>query len=185
MKKTIWLAAGITGMLLGNPSTAVQAAVHPQLSIVIDSRPNFITLRNRGLSVSLGSPYDIIFYGQRYYINQNGTWYRSSSYRGPWSYIRSSNLPYQIRRYSIDDIRRFRDTENRRREYSQRRTLRQQQTDENNRRVLEQKRSDENTQRTLDQQRSDENNRRILEQQRSDENNRRMLQQQRNDQQRN
>lgn len=185
MKKTIWLAAGITGMLLGNPSSEVKAAGSPQFSIVIDSRPNFISLRNRGLSVSLGSPYDIIYYGGRYYVNQNGSWFRASSYRGPWSYIRSSSLPYQIRRYSINDIRRYRDTENRRRENSQRRTLQQNRTDDNNQRILDQRRSDENAQRTLDQQRSDENNRRILEQQRSDENARRTLQQQRNDQNRN
>jgi hypothetical protein len=188
MKKTIWLAAGVAGMLLGSPATDVQGAVNVQIqarnghSFVLESRPNFMMLPDQGFSVAVGSPYDIVFYDNRYYINQNGSWYRSSSYRGPWSYIKTKHLPSRIRRHRVEQIRSFRDTEYRRND--QRNNLEQQRRDENNRRTLEQQRSDENNRRTLEQQRSDENNRRILEQQRTDENNRRMLEQQRSDQNR-
>jgi len=200
MKKTIWLAAGITGMLLGNPAADAKAAVNVSIgtshrpSFVISSRPNFVNLPDQGFSVSVGSPYDIIEYGNMYYINQNGLWYRSSDYRGPWINIRSNKLPSRIRRHRMDDIRRYRDTEYRRHENrnieqqrndeSNRRNLEQQRSDESNRRNLEQQRSDESNRRNLEQQRSDEDNKRKLEQQRSDENNRRRLEQQRSDQNR-
>jgi hypothetical protein len=139
-------------------------------------------LPDQGFSVAVGSPYDIVFYDNRYYLNQNGSWYRSSSYRGPWDYIKTSHLPSRIRRHHVEQIRSFRDTEYRRHDQSN--NLEQRRSDENNRRTLEQQRSDENNRRVLEQQRSDENNRRTLEQQRSDENNRRVLEQQRSDQNR-
>ncbi|NTV16913.1 MAG: BcpO-related WXXGXW repeat protein [Chlorobiaceae bacterium] len=188
MKKSIWLAAGVAGMLLGNPATEAKGAVSVLInardghSFVLESRPSFIMLPEKGFSVAVGSPYDIVFYDNRYYLNQNGSWYRSSNYRGPWTFIKAKHLPSRIRRHRLDEIRSFRDTEYRR--HDQRNNLEQQRRDENNRRVLEQQRSDENNRRTLEQQRSDENNRRVLEQQRSDENNRRTLEQQRNDQNR-
>jgi hypothetical protein len=188
MKKTIWLAAGVAGMLLGTPAIEARGAVNVQIralndhSFVIDSRPSFINLPERGFSVAVGTPYDIVYYDHRYYINQKGSWYRSSSYRGPWKVIREKNLPGKIRRHRLEDIKRYRDTEYSK--ISNRRTLEQQRSDENNRRVLEQQRSDENNRRVLEQQRSDENNRRVLEQQRSDENNRRVLEQQRHDENR-
>jgi hypothetical protein len=187
MKKTIWIAAGITGMLLGNPAGDAKAALNVRIgsrpSFVIDRRPDFVELRDYGFSVSVGSPYDIVYYGNMYYLNQNGLWYRSSDYRGPWMSVRLNQLPSKIRKHRMDDIRRFRDTEYRNNE--DRRRLDQQRTDENNRRNLEQQRSDENNKRKLDQQRSDENNKRKLDQQRTDENNRRLLEQQRSDENRN
>jgi hypothetical protein len=188
MKKSIWLAAGVAVMLFGSPVTDVQGAVNLQIhsrngnSFVLESRPSFVMLPEQGFSVAVGSPYDIVFYGNRYYINQNGSWYRSSSYRGPWSFIKTKHLPSRIRRHRLEEIRGFRDTEYRKND--NRRALEQQRGDENNRRVLEQQRGDENNRRILEQQRGDENNRRILEQQRSDENNRRTLEQQRSDQNR-
>lgn len=75
MKKTIWLVLGVAGMLPGNPATDVQAEVNVQVStrnrpsFVIDRRPSFINLRTQGFSVFVGSPYDIIYYGNRYYIS--------------------------------------------------------------------------------------------------------------------
>ncbi len=140
MKKSIWLAAGVAGMLLGNPATDAQGAVSVQIqardghSFVLESRPSFIMLPEQGFSVAVGSPYDIVFYDNRYYINQNGSWYRSSSYRGPWSFIKTKHLPSRIRRHRLDEIRSFRDTEYRR--HDQRNNLEQQRSDENNRRTL-------------------------------------------------
>ena len=184
MNKKIWLAAGITGMLLGNsPANAVELCMSPgprdRVSFVISSQPNFVNLPDQGFSVSIGSPYDIITYDNWYYINQNGYWYRASDYRGPWGRVNDNGIPERIRRYRMEDIRRYRDTEYRRNE--SRTNLEQQRRDENNRRNLEQQRGDENNRRNLEQQRSDENNRRKLEQQRGDEINRRNLEQQRRD----
>lgn len=117
MKKNIWLAAGIAAMLLGAPSANAGAEVNINIggsrppSFVINTRPDFVLLPGFGFSVSVGSPYDIVYYGNRYYLCQDGVWYRSSQYRGPWVVVRDGNMPYRIRRHRWDDIRSRRDVE--------------------------------------------------------------------------
>ena len=121
MKKNIWLAAGIAGMLLGNTLFNPQSllAMSPGrgggTSIVISSRPSFIDLPDQGFSISIGSPYDIINYDNGYYIYQKNSWYRSSDYRGPWMVIREKNVPDKIRHHRWEDIRRYRDIESQKR----------------------------------------------------------------------
>jgi uncharacterized membrane protein len=141
MKNHIWLSAVIAGMLLGIPTVNASAAVRVsstgnRATFVINSAPSFIYLRTQGFSISVGSPYDIIYYGNRYYLNHNGRWYRSYSYRGPWFLIGSSGIPSRIRRHRLTDLRRYRDIEYRR---SDSRNNRYQRNDDNRRRVLEQK----------------------------------------------
>ncbi|MEI6692466.1 MAG: hypothetical protein WCL43_07055 [Chlorobium sp.] len=127
MKKSIWLIAGITGIFLGNPLTEAQAEVGIRIGdvrvgvgerdrphFVIDTRPRFIYLPDQGFSVSHGGPYDIIYYGDFYYLYSDGGWYRSSHYRGPWAFVREHSLPYKLRRHGWDDLRRYRDIEFRR-----------------------------------------------------------------------
>ena len=138
MKKHIWLAAGIAGMLLAIPPGDAKAAIDINIStgnrpsFIINSPPSFIYLRTQGFSVSVGSPYDIVYYGNRYYIYHNGRWYRSYYYRGPWVLILDAGLPYQIRRYRDIEYRR---PDSRNNQY--------QRNDDNRRRVLDQ-RSDAN-----------------------------------------
>lgn len=116
MKKQIWLAAGIAGMLLGSPSA--QAEVNVRIgggdrppSFVFDNRTNFINVPNLGFSVSVGSPQDIVRCDGRYYVNHNGRWYISNNFRGPWILVREGRLPYQIRRHRLEEIRSSRDAE--------------------------------------------------------------------------
>lgn len=121
MKKNIWLVAGVAGILLGTfPLGSEEGfSMSPRrgggISIVIGSQPNFIDLPDQGFSVSVGNPYDIINYDNRYYICQDGSWYNSRDYRGPWVVIQEHNLPERIRRHRPEDIRRYRNTESRRR----------------------------------------------------------------------
>ena len=120
MKNQIWLTAGIAGMLLGSPFATAQAKndVHfstgSRPSFVIDSPPRLIYLRDQGFSVSVGSRYDMVFYGNRYYLFNDGSWYSSLRYRGPWIVIKSNRLPLKLRRYSWNEISRYRDMEHRR-----------------------------------------------------------------------
>ena len=142
MKKQIWLAVGIAGMLLSSPVADVKAAVNVQInmgrhpSFVIDSAPSFIYLRAQGFSISVGNPYDIVYYGNYYYIYHNACWYRSSNYHGPWILILNNRLPYQIRRHRWEDIRRYRDIEYRRSDHS---NNQYQRNDDNRRRILDQR----------------------------------------------
>ena len=142
MKKQIWLAVGIAGMLLSSPVADVKAAVNVQINMgrhpffVIDSAPSFIYLRAQGFSISVGNPYDIVYYGNYYYIYHNARWYRSSNYHGPWILILNNRLPYQIRRHRWEDIRRYRDIEYRRSDHS---NNQYQRNDDNRRRILDQR----------------------------------------------
>ncbi len=153
MKKQIWLAAGIAGMLLANPAADAKAAINVQIStgshpsFVINSAPNFIYLRGQGFSVSIGNPYDMVYYGRYYYIYHNNRWYRSSNYHGPWVLLRNNRLPYQIRRHRWEDIRRYRDIEYRRSDHG---NNQYQRNDDNKRRILDQ-RNDANNQRIQEQ----------------------------------
>ncbi|HHE07768.1 MAG TPA: hypothetical protein ENL01_02485, partial [Chlorobaculum parvum] len=68
-----------------------------------------------GFSIAIGSsPYDIILSGNFYYLYDYGHWYRSHRYNGPWRVIHHRKLPYRIRRYHINQIRKFRALENHR-----------------------------------------------------------------------
>ena len=83
-------------------------------SFFLSTRPDFISLSDYGFSISVGSPYDIILYRDLYYINQNGIWYCSPNYRGPWAIVRENRLPSRIKSRRWEDIRRTRDIEYRR-----------------------------------------------------------------------
>ncbi len=120
MKNQIWLTAGIAGMLLGSPFAIAQAktdvyfSTESRPSFVIDSPPRLIYMKTQGFSVSVGSRYDMIFYGNRYYLFNDGRWYSSLRYRGPWTLMNSNHLPLKLRRYSWNEISRYRDIEYRR-----------------------------------------------------------------------
>ncbi len=118
MKKQIWITAGIAGMLLGGVPQAnadADVIVHVRTAdrpaFVINSWPEFIYVPKLGFSVSTGNSYDIIRYGNYYYVYRQGYWYRSSSHRGHWVVVRENRLPGQLRKYRWAEIRRHRDIE--------------------------------------------------------------------------
>ncbi|MGB7510406.1 MAG: hypothetical protein WBP54_03850 [Pelodictyon phaeoclathratiforme] len=118
MKQSLVLAAaGIAGVLLCTPVSNAHADLNLHLNIggspavVVDRSPDFIYLDDYGLAVSWGWNYDVIRYDGLYFIYRDGGWFRSPSFRGPWSRVRNWDLPYQIRRHNWNDIRRRRDLE--------------------------------------------------------------------------
>jgi len=138
MRKSICLAAAIGCMALVNQPANAQNELAMSnrrggTSIVISSRPSFVDLPDQGFSISVGSPYDIISYDNWYYLYQNGGWYNSSDYRGPWTYTEENRLPDRIRRHRIEDIRRYRDVENRKHDNRDNRNNMDQRRDDNRR----------------------------------------------------
>jgi len=122
MNKKIWLAAGVAGILIANPTASVQAEVNVRVgdvrvgigrppSFMINTRPTFIYVQDLGFSVAVGSPYDFYYYDNLYYICNDGFWYSSSYYNGPWIGIEIGRLPSILGRHGVADIRRFRDKE--------------------------------------------------------------------------
>ncbi len=135
MKKNILLAAGIAGMFFANTPVVAKAEVGIRIGVgdrdrgdrergdrhggdrhrgrmdfVIDTRPEFIYLPERGFYVSVRGPHDVIYYGNRYYLYRGGDWYVSWDFRGPWELVMDYELPYKLRRHSRD-IWRYRDVE--------------------------------------------------------------------------
>jgi hypothetical protein len=84
-------------------------AVAPRM--VVDEAPQFIYAPQLGCYVSVGTPYDMVYSDQSYYLYSNGYWYLSPSYNGPWSIVSYSRLPHGLRRHRYEQIRQFRDYE--------------------------------------------------------------------------
>ncbi len=83
----------------------------PHRRIIIEHRPRFLYTPALGYSVSVDGPYDVINYGDRYYVYDDGRWFWAPAYDGPWVFIEDYRLPGRIRRYRFEEIRRFRDEE--------------------------------------------------------------------------
>jgi hypothetical protein len=83
-------------------------------TVVIQTAPEFIYAPALGFHVSVGAPYDIVYIGNDYYLYNNGYYYRSHNYNGPWVGVEARRLPPGLRKHRYEDIRRFRDREYRR-----------------------------------------------------------------------
>jgi hypothetical protein len=150
MKKSMKLTAGIAALFLGvsipqanagvdlNINVGQPAPVYivparpqpvmvvpappppPRERFIIREEPRFIFTPALGFYVSVDAPYDIVQLDGVYYIQNEGRWYRSSNYRGPWVYVEQRRIPGRLRRHEYSDIRRFRDEEYRRHGHEER-----------------------------------------------------------------
>lgn len=91
------------------PSGPQAFAVAPRM--VVDEAPQFIYAPKLGCYVSVGTPYDMVYSDQSYYLYNNGYWYLSPSYNGPWSMVSYGRLPHGLRRQRFEQVRQFRDYE--------------------------------------------------------------------------
>jgi hypothetical protein len=81
------------------------------VQLVIQEPPSFVYSQNLGFYVSVGTPYDMVYVDNGYYLYRAGYWYYSPYYYGPWSYVGPRRLPMGLRRYRYEQIRHFRDHE--------------------------------------------------------------------------
>lgn len=94
-----------------NVGISVGVPLPPPPAIVIEAPPRFIFSPALNFYVSVGVPYDIVRIGPSFYLYNNGYWYRSSYYDGPWIGVEHNRLPPGLRRHRFEEIRRFRDAE--------------------------------------------------------------------------
>lgn len=83
-------------------------------NVVIQSAPEFIYQPQLGFHVSVGAPYDVMYISNSYYLYNNGYYYRSRSYNGPWEGVEYKRLPKGLRNHRYEEIRQYRDKEYRR-----------------------------------------------------------------------
>ena len=117
MKKQLVLAA-ILSTLMAIPAHAgvnigINVGIPAPLpsSVVIQTAPEFLYSPQLGFSVSVGSPYDVVYIGNDYYLYNDGYYYRSHNYNGPWVGVEGRRLPPGLRKHRYDEVRRFRDVE--------------------------------------------------------------------------
>jgi hypothetical protein len=79
--------------------------------VVISQPPDFLYPPELGYGVAVGLPYDMFYFSGVYYIYRGGGWYRTSSYGGNWIKVRHRELPPELRRHKIAQIRQYRDRE--------------------------------------------------------------------------
>ncbi|ABB30380.1 hypothetical protein GeomeDRAFT_2756 [Geobacter metallireducens RCH3] len=82
--------------------------------VVIAEPPEFVLSPSLGFYVAIGTPYDLFYAGNRYYLSRNGVWYNGASYQGPWTTVTYRSLPRELRRYPVATIRYQRDRDYRR-----------------------------------------------------------------------
>lgn len=90
-------------------TTVAYPGYAPQVGYVAE--PQFIYSPRLGFYVSVGLPYDIAYINNSYYLQRDGYWYLSRSYRGPWSPASSQWLPQGLHKHRYDQIRYYRDLE--------------------------------------------------------------------------
>jgi|GEM_PF-371549 len=76
--------------------------------------PNLLFVPQLGFYVSVGLPYDLLFFDNFYYVYHSNNWYHSRNYGGPWVVVTHNRLPRTIRNHHWRDIRHYSDREYRR-----------------------------------------------------------------------
>ena len=102
---------------VGVPAPRVFVPAPPQVVVSappvvhFDVAPQFIAPSRLGFYVGVDTPYDIIFSSDNYYLYYGNSWHRSQHYNGPWYEVPYRQLPPDIRRHRIEQIRSYRDRE--------------------------------------------------------------------------
>ncbi len=93
------------GINVGN----VPAPVYAPQPAVIDEPPEFVAQPAMGFYAAVGTPYDLFFAANSYYLCRGNMWYAAPNYNGPWVHVGYRSIPWSLRRYPIARIRYMRD----------------------------------------------------------------------------
>lgn len=114
MKRLILLAAILTTLTAGGwrPAQAADAGISIRIGdkyqgtrLQFTTRPQMTVVPRSRVYYMRDSDGDVYRYGRYYYGYDQGRWYRASTYRGPWIYVRGRTVPREI--YSVpSDYRR-------------------------------------------------------------------------------
>ncbi len=93
------------GLNVGN----IPAPVYAPPPVVIDQPPEFVAEPSMGFYAAVGTPYDLFYAANRYYLSRGNMWYAAPNYNGPWVQVGYRTIPWSLRRYPISRIRYMRD----------------------------------------------------------------------------
>ncbi len=83
--------------------------VYAPQPVVIEEPPQFVAPPALGFYAAVGTPYDLFYAADRYYLCRGNAWYSAPYYNGPWMQVGYRALPWSLRRYPIARIRHMRD----------------------------------------------------------------------------
>lgn len=93
------------------PEGPVKKPLRAGPPIEITQAPHFLFPSELGFGVAVGVPYDMVYISKVYYYSLAGAWYRSSSYKGPWTVQGNSQLPAELEKNKLAEIRALRNRE--------------------------------------------------------------------------
>jgi hypothetical protein len=93
------------GVNIGVPA----APVYVNPPVVIEGPPEFVAPPQLGFYVAVGVPYDLFYFGNRYYLYRGNGWYGAPYYNGPWVTIGYGDVPYGLRRFPMERVHYYRD----------------------------------------------------------------------------
>lgn len=97
------------GLNIGNIPVPVSVPVPVPPPVVIESPPEFIAPPSMGFYAAVGTPHDLFYASNRYYLCRGNAWYSAPYYNGPWVQVGYRSVPWGLRRYPIAKIRYLRD----------------------------------------------------------------------------
>ncbi len=92
-----------------SPAPVYAAPVYAPPAVVIDEPPEFVAPPALGFYAAVGTPYDLFYAANRYYLCRGNAWYSAPYYNGPWVQVGYRALPWGLRKYPVERIRYMRD----------------------------------------------------------------------------
>jgi len=90
------LAQGASAVTRVSADLNVHFGDRPAPVVVFEREPDVVLVPSSRVYYVGGLDYDLFRYGQYWYINDGGYWYRARNYRGPFGQIRYETVPRQI-----------------------------------------------------------------------------------------
>lgn len=90
------LASGASAVTRVSADLNVHIGSRPAPVVVFEREPDVVLVPSSRVYYVGGLDYDLFRYGQYWYINDGGYWYRARNYRGPFGQIRFETVPRQI-----------------------------------------------------------------------------------------
>lgn len=117
MRRLMMIAALLTPLLVAGyqPAKAADVGLSIRIGdryrgdrIYFRERPRMVVVPGTRVYYVRDADVDVYRYGRFYYAFDDGRWYRSASYRGPWVYVRGRAVPRQIYMVPTDYRRNWR-----------------------------------------------------------------------------
>jgi hypothetical protein len=90
---------------------SVNVNIGPPAPVIVQAPPEMLFLRDPGVYVAVGIPYDVFFLSGRYYYFHANHWFWGPGYGGPWTYVEYRTLPPGLRKYKVVELRDYRERE--------------------------------------------------------------------------